>query len=148
MELLARLIENDIDICIIKESKLTKAEKNPPRVTGYKAALRSDRIGLAGGGLITYVNDSIVFDSGDKRSLTATESTSMRVRLNKKTWVNISNIYVPPQGSTGQNIEFNVTGIPTSDYTFIAGDLNGHSPLWDLVQPSDKRGTEIENRII
>ena len=147
-ELSARLIGNDIDICIIQESKLTKADKNPPRVTGYKAAMRSDRIGLAGGGLITYVKDSIVFDAGDKRSLTATESTSMRVRLNKKTWVNISNIYVPPQGSTGQDIEFNTTGIPISDYTFVAGDLNGHSPLWDLIQPPDDRGSEIEDWVI
>ena len=34
--------------------------------------------------------------------------------------------------------------IPTGVDCFIAGDRNGHSSLWDPVQPTDSRGTRIE----
>ncbi len=32
--------------------------------------------------------------------------------------------------------------------TFIGGDLNAHSPLWDTSQPSDTRGGQLEDLVI
>jgi hypothetical protein len=37
--------------------------------------------------------------------------------------------------------------IPTPCNGFCAGDFNGHSPLWDNSQPTDSRGTRIEEWI-
>ncbi len=32
--------------------------------------------------------------------------------------------------------------------TFLGGDLNAHSPLWDTNQPSDARGEQLEDWVI
>ncbi len=32
--------------------------------------------------------------------------------------------------------------------TFLGGDLNVHSPLWDTNQPSDARGEQLEDWVI
>ncbi len=32
--------------------------------------------------------------------------------------------------------------------TFLGGDLNAHSPLWDTNQPSDTRGEQLEDWVI
>ena len=37
--------------------------------------------------------------------------------------------------------------LPTENSCFLAGDFNGHSALWDTVQPIDSRGERIEEWI-
>ncbi len=32
--------------------------------------------------------------------------------------------------------------------TFLGGNLNAHSPLWDTNQPSDARGEQLEDWVI
>ena len=115
-----------------------------PKISGYKATKRIDRKGgLQGGGLITYVKETVVFEGGGDSSQKATDVTTTRVQLNRKNWISVSNIYCPPVNSTGQEIAFTPESIPTPDNAIITGDLNGHAPLWDLIQPTDKRGEDI-----
>ena len=145
LELRKRLIDEDIDVCNIQETKF-QPKISTPKIPGYKPTKRADRGGgIQGGGLITYVKETVIFDNGQESSLDATESTTTRVQLNKKSWVTISNVYTPPTNSVGQNIAFSPVNIPTSAEPIITGDLNGHSPLWDLIQPTDVRGEEIED---
>ena len=47
------------------------------------------------------------------------------MKLGKKNWVNISNVYTPPPNSVGQ--EFDPEKIMADEQSIILGDLNGHS---------------------
>jgi len=63
-ELRTRLVEEDIDVLTVHERKLRLNVKTPT-IHGYKAIHRADRRGgIAGGRLITYVKDSIVYEKG------------------------------------------------------------------------------------
>ena len=116
-----------------------------PKIPGFKPTKRADRRGgITGGGLITYVKDTVIFESAGESSLNATEVTTIRVRQTRRNWLTISNVYTHPTNSTGQVIAFRPDNIPTPDNAIITGDFNAHSPLWDLLQPPDNRGTEVE----
>ena len=60
------------------------------------------------------------------RTLKGTETASFRIRADNKNWVHITNVYVPPHNSTGQEIEFTPAAIATFESSIICGDLNGH----------------------
>ena len=70
------------------------------------------------------------------------------MKLGKKNWVNISNVYTPPPNSVGQEIEFDPEKIMADEQSIILGDLNGHSPLWDFALNPDNRGGAIEDWVI
>ena len=65
--------ELDIDICLIQETKLRPSQKTP-NIKKY-AVDRSDRKESKGGGLITYIKESLIIDKVQKSSLAGTEST-------------------------------------------------------------------------
>ena len=146
IELQSRLHQHKIDVCLVQETKLMKSSVTP-RMDGY-TAYRADRQNISGGGLIAYVKRDLDFQKIGCRSKTATEVLSLRVKLNKKTWVDISNVYIPPANSLGQEIKFSPDIIRTSPNSIICGDFNGHSPMWDQIQPQDARGEETEDWII
>ena len=57
-ELRERLVEEDIHVCVIQETKLGRNVISP-KIQGYRAVLRADRKGtMSGGGLIIYVKDT------------------------------------------------------------------------------------------
>ena len=132
----------DLDVILIQETKLT-GKARTPRIDGFKEAMRQDRVGLGGGGLLCYIKETLPFEKLYGRAKKATESTSFRVRLDKKNWVHISNVYVPPANSIGQEIQFTPDAIPTFESSIICGDFNGHTSLWDPNQPTDSRGDQI-----
>ena len=144
-ELNARLQQEEVDIVTIQETKLDP-RKSTPRLQGYKPVHRADRRGgIKGGGLITYIKKSLVYKLGPKSSCQGTEVTSIQIRMCKSKWISIVNTYVPPHNSTGQHqIELKTDKIPIGNNCLITGDLNGHSPTWDKIQPADKRGEDIE----
>ena len=145
-ELEQRLKSSNVDICLIQETKLS--QKNiTPKIKGY-AAYRSDRNIISGGGLLTYVKTDLDFQKIGNRMKTATEVSAIRVRIGKNNWIDISNVYVPPPHSKGQEINFCPEIIPTSDTSIICGDFNAHTKMWDEVQPEDARGETVENWII
>jgi exonuclease III len=89
-ELKDRLISKDIDICMIQESKLRIGDPTP-RILGY-AALRDDRKALNGGGLITYIKDSLIFERIGYYTRSATEVMSFRVKLARNQWLQLTNV--------------------------------------------------------
>jgi len=132
----------DLDVILIQETKL-KGNAATPRIEGFKEAMRQDRVGVGGGGLLCYIKETLCFEKLYGRAKNATESVSFRVRLDKKNWVHISNVYVPPSNSIGQEIQFTPDAIPTFESSIICGDFNGHTSLWDPNQPADRRGDQI-----
>ena len=137
----------DLDIILIQETKLSRFAATPT-LPGYKEAMRLDRVLCEGGGLLCYIKETLVFEKLFNRTRTGTASSSFRVRLNQKDWIHITDVYVPPHNSKGQEIQFAPEAIPTWESSIICGDFNGHTPLWDSDQPHDDRGEQILDWLI
>ena len=131
---------------MIQETKL-RPDNNTPRIEGY-VSFRSDRKSQGGGGLLTYIKDSLVFLKKTDGIENGTEIQVFDVKLGKNKWVNFTNCYIPPQSSEGQCTSITTKNIIVSSTAFIAGDFNAHSPLWDPVQPEDNRGEELTSWLI
>ena len=138
-ELELHLKRGNYDICAIQETKLRKGRATP-RVPGY-TSIRLDRPNNnGGGGLLTYVRDSLVFERVGESFSSGTETSTIRVRTSRKKWVVISNVYCPPSRSHTSQTELRLDHIPTSDNILVLGDFNAHSDVWDGFQPQDSRG--------
>ena len=136
-ELTQRLQEDEIDVCLIQESRL-KENHQTPYIKGYKT-IRSDRVGAFGGGLLSFVKKSLVVEETGKSAIEANEISSFRITLGKKKWINLANVYIPPSSSTAQTCELRLDTIPTLKSSIICGDFNAHSALWDNNYPTDDR---------
>ena len=86
---------------------------------------------MQGGGIITYIKESIVYTNGPDSSAHATEMTNDQAKLDKKSWVSVSNVYCSHRRSVVQVIEFKPEVILTPEKAIITGDIHGHLPLWD-----------------
>ena len=93
-ELKERLVAKDIDVCMIQETKLRIGDPTP-RIPGY-AVLRDDRKALYGGGLITYIKETLIYERIGYRTKNATECMSFRVKLSRNKWIQLTNVYAPP----------------------------------------------------
>ena len=135
--------EHKIDVVIIQESKLTE-NKPTPKLYGY-ATVRSDRPGseFPGGGLLTYIKHNVAYRKVGSAKNGNVEAQSVSIQQSANRWLDITNIYIPPKAK-----ENNITWIPTSEAAILAGDLNGHTPLWDRTQPSDEMGDKIVDYIL
>ena len=141
VELEDRLNAENIDVCAIQETKM-KQDDLSPTIKGYRPAGRNDRIGKKFGGVMFYVKDSLNFDPGQKSAHAGTESSTIRVKLSRAKWINISTVYTPPANSNNKAV-FAPQHIPVNDNSLILGDLNGHDELWDALQPPDARGEDV-----
>ena len=128
-ELSARLKSRDIDICLVQESKLRPKKDKTPVVDGYIPIYRTDRPTITFGGLIIYARKEIVYDKVGHAFKNATEVQCVKIKLARKRWLYLSNVYVPPPNSKGQVINFEPEIIPTTDPSIICGDFNAHSPV-------------------
>ena len=93
-ELKNRLAEKEIDICMIQETKLRLGDTSP-RIPGY-ACLRDDRKAMYGGGLMTYIKETLIFERIGYSTRSSTEVMTFRVKLGKNKWLNLTNVYAPP----------------------------------------------------
>ena len=141
-ELAPRLDALKIDIALIQETKLSKTDRTP-YIKGFKSVREDRKANIRGGGLITYIRDSLIYEIVDRRHKKATEILTIRVRLNRSKWVTATNLYCPPVNSTGQEISLELSSIPKAASSIICGDFNAHHPIWDFIQPEDDRGTDI-----
>ena len=137
------LQEYKIDIALVQETKLL-AKFKVPAVPGYKP-YRGDRPGAehAGGGLLTYIKEDVPYVESGHLQFESTEVLSISVKTTNKKWITINNIYNPP-GGTLTDLSF----IPINGDTIFAGDLNGHSRIWDDHQPAETRGETIIDWIL
>ena len=141
-ELKARILEDDIDVCLVQESHLTETNTTP-FIKGYQT-IRADRKACLHGGLVSFVKESLISEELGSVALEATETSSFRIRLGKDQWVHMTNVYVPPENSIGQDvIELHTEIIPALKSSLICGDFNGHSPIWDGIQPGNSRGNAM-----
>ncbi len=136
-----RLSAEDIDVCAVQETKLRKGNRTPA-FPGY-AYVRTDRADSIGGGLLFLIKNSVVFEKLQEVSKEGTESSSIRVRMDKDKWVTLTNVYIPPVNTTW-NVRFCPEILPAKDNSLICGDFNAHSDTWDALQPDDARGREVE----
>ena len=143
LELQERLMKDDIDICLIQESKLSENSRTP-RFEGY-VGIRADRkLKNVGGGLLTLIRSTLTYEPLDSVAIEGTETQSVRVSMDKKNWLYITNVYTPPCNSIGQDsIKLRTDAIPAFKSSLICGDLNAHSSLWDSIQPTDDRGEQV-----
>ena len=140
VELSSNLHNADIDICLIQESKLEKGNPDPV-VKGY-VTMRADRRNK-GGGLVALVKDSIKCEKLARNEKNGTEVASLRVKMKKKEWVQLTNVYCRPANSAGEDVVMETELIPTAANSIICGDFNCHNELWDPFQPADSRGDEL-----
>ena len=145
VELTDRLNSENIDICAIQETKLKDSDQSPT-IKGYRPAGRSDRKGMKFGGVTFYVKDSLNFEQGQKSANAGTESSTIRVKLSRAKWIDITSVYTPPSHTT-HRVSFAPQHIPATPNSIILGDMNGHDPIWDSLQPPDPRGEEISKWI-
>ena len=129
---------------MIQETKLRIGDPTP-RIFGY-ATLRDDRKALFGGGLLTFIKETLIYERICYKTRNATECMTFRVKLSRNRWIKLTNVYAPPCFSHGQEAKLVATEIiPTTEDSLIAGDFNCHAPLWDPNIPTDQRGDAIEN---
>ena len=117
-ELKARAVDMNLDVILIQETKL-KPHMKTPRIPGFKEAMRQDRIVIDGGGLLCYTKDTVIFEKLFMRVKSATEAASFRIRMDKTNWVHITNVYIPPAHSKGQEINFSPEVIPVVESSII-----------------------------
>ncbi len=143
-ELSVRLKEDKYDIVLIQESKL-RAHQRTPRMEGY-SSIRQDRpANNGGGGLLSYIKDSLIFEHMQESSQNGTEASTFRVRMGKRKWAVICNVYSPPvrSHSSTQSTTFEIGTLPITPNAIILGDLNAHNLLWDPFQREDDRGEKL-----
>ena len=146
-ELTNYLSVNSIDVAMLQETKLT-ACKATPNIRGY-AVLRADRKGAEnpGGGLVTLIKDNLGFKNHGPARRGAMETQSFSIQQTAKKWINLINIYCPPD-SKKRPADLDMAWLPANSNTIYAGDLNAHSRLWDNTQRPDERGTTVEDWLI
>jgi ribonuclease HI len=139
-ELEKRADERQVDIIAIQETKL-RATSRTPQIRGY-IPVRTDRPGAEypGGGLITYIKKDIAYRKIGASKVGSVEAQAVSIQQNKDTWLDITNVYVPPSRDDSTR---DLSWIPLRNNSVVLGDFNAHSPLWDPVQPSDKQGEEL-----
>jgi ribonuclease HI len=71
------------------------------------------------------------------------EAVAVEIRCGRGERLVVSNVYAPPPRA-GQPDGCSPEVLEVSSHHIFGGDFNGHSPLWDNLQPSDERGEALE----
>ena len=129
--------EYKIDVVLIQESKLTEKKSSP--VLKDFSVVRGDRKGAAhhGGGLLTYISKELTFKENGHSQRGVVELLSVSIHQSGTKWITINNLYIPPRDQA------DLSWIPVQSNSVYAGDFNGHSQIWDEIQPTDARGEQI-----
>ncbi len=115
-----------------------------PSFPGF-CAIRADRpTNQRGGGLLTLIGDDLVFKRTGEEYSPPLVPLTVQVQLSHRKWATIHNIYVAVIRPAGITDTLDLARQQMGHPTFLGGDLNAHSPLWDTNQPSDARGEHLE----
>ncbi len=108
-------------------------------------AIRADQpTNQRGGGLLTLIRDDLVFQKTGEEYSPPLERLTIQVQLSRRKWATIHNIYAASIRSADIRDTLDFARLQMGHQTFLGGDLNAHSPLWDTNQPSDARGEKLE----
>ena len=116
-----------------------------PSIEGY-ATIRKDWNSIHGGGLLIFIRTDIVFEKLHSFEKAGMEILSIRIKATKSTWLDLCNVYLP--NTSTQHNSFDPSLIKPGPSSLILGDLNGHSQMWDSLQPQGQRGDEILDWIL
>ena len=150
MELKQTLIQRDIHIATIQETKLQPTHKTP-KFPGF-TTLRKDRRTGGGGGLITLIHKDIPFTHTTANTLAemppdnTLELQSICIRLHKQS-LNIINCYIPPSSSSPPGYTTHLDHLDSLNNTFVLGDFNAHDSAWLETQQTDTRGEQITQQL-
>ncbi len=73
------------------------------------------------------------------------EKQSIPIQLSRQRWTTIHKLYVTPiRGQVTLALALTEPG----NLFLAGGDLNAHSPLWDELQPADRRGELVEDWLL
>ena len=85
-----------IDLVNVQETKL-QPHVMTPKMQRYSALNREEHRGaIKGGGLITYVWESLIHTSTGAGSKHSTEWIFLECRLNRRAWIHVTSVYIPP----------------------------------------------------
>ena len=99
-----------------------------------------------GGGLLLFIPTDIVFKKLPFFEKADMEILSICIKATKLSWLDLHNVYLP--NTSTQHNSFDPSLIKPGPSSLILGDLNGHSQMWDPIQPQDQRGNEILDWIL
>ncbi len=119
-----------------------------PSFPGFCAIRAYRPTNQRGGGLLTLIRDDLVFQKIGEEYSPPLERLTVQVQLSRRKWATIHNIYAATIRSAGITDRLDFARLQMGHLTFLGGDLNTHSPLWDTNQPSDARGEQLEDWII
>ena len=74
------------------------------------------------------------------------EILSICIKATNSSWLDLYNVYLP--NTATQHISFDPSLIKPSPSSLFFGDLNGHSQMWDPIQPQNQCGDEILDLIL
>ena len=157
------VIENDIDIFFIQETKMTRKDKTPP-IKGYEIRRRDreqpkGKENNRGGGLLFGIKDSIPFREINNKMRgpndDITEWHTIEIPTEKKKQIRITNMYIPPIRTTAseqarmRKDQISTDRWPCRQDDIVIGDFNAHSSIWDdavIEKPGlyDSRAEAIE----
>ena len=122
-ELRDRLINSDIDILAVQQSKLRKTDKTP-FIEGY-TTIRKDRNNILGGGFLIFIQNSIVFEKLHSIGKAGMEVLSICLKANKSTWLELYNVYLT--NTSTQHNSFDLSLIKPGPSSLIFSNLNRYS---------------------
>ena len=143
-ELRDRLLNSNIDILAAQESKLRKTDKTPS-IEGY-ATIRKERNNILGSSLLLFIQTDIVLKKLHSFEKANMEIQSICINVTKSSWLDLYNVYLPHTAT--QHTSFDPSLIKPGLSSIFLGDLNGHSHMWNPIQPQDERGDEILDWIL
>ena len=88
----------------------------------------------------------IVFEKLHSFEKTGIDIQSIRIKVTKSSWLDLYNVYLP--NTVTQHTSFDPSLIKPGPSSIFLGDLNGHSQMWDPIQPQDQRGDKILDWIL
>ena len=88
----------------------------------------------------------IVFEKLHSFEKAGTEILSIRMKTTKSTFLELYNVYL--LNTFTQHNSLDPSLIKPGPSSLILGDLNGHSQMWDPLQPQDQRGNKILDWIL
>ncbi|MEL6855582.1 MAG: endonuclease/exonuclease/phosphatase family protein, partial [Cyanobacteria bacterium J06607_13] len=141
-ELELRLKDEEYDVCLIQETKL-RPHHPTPRFPGYSTIRLDRKSPTGGGGLLSLIRNTIIFERVAEAAQNGTEVSTFRLRVGRRKWAVVANVYCPPSRSHSRLASLAVDLLPSSSDAIVLGDFNAHHSLWDPYQPEDERGEEL-----
>ena len=143
---------NNIHIALLQETKLRQTHKTP--AIKHYTPLRRDKRQGEGGGLITLIHHTIRYT--DTTDITqnlnnpdiTVETQSIRISTRHTQYINIINIYIPPDTSptVPRNYIRNLHQLGNIPNTIIAEDFNAEDTTWYDHNKDNTRGTHISTQ--